>query len=111
MPLKISIQVSDDGDFSYTYEPKSRKVKIGDAVQFQCSAPELEHFAVHIGWDTPCSKGRYRTPESTIVAEVPASARPGVYEFFVAALIRSPRPKVEGEKAIYTDDPDFIVEN
>jgi hypothetical protein len=111
MPLIIDVNVTEDGDFSYTYEPKSKKVKRGDAIEFRCVAPELEQFAIHIGWDTPCDKGRYRTPETALVANVPASARPGVYEFFVAALIKSPRPKVEGEMAIYTDDPDFIVEN
>jgi hypothetical protein len=111
MPLTIRIHVNDEGDFQYAYEPKSRRVKIGDEVQFYCDAPGLEHFAVHVGWDTPLGKGRYRSPEPGLVAQVPASARPGVYEFFVAALMKSPRPKVEGEMAIYTDDPNFIVEN
>jgi plastocyanin len=111
MPLIIKISVDPNGDFSYEYDPKNRRVATGDDVEFRCTAPGLQHFAVHVGWDTPLEKGRYREQGSSFAAKVREKARPGVYEFFVAALIESPRPKVEGDMAIYTDDPDFIVEN
>ena len=60
-------------------------------------------FAIHIGWDSPLEKGRYRSVDGEpIRALVPKGALPGRFKYSVAVFD-------EETNEIWTDDPEFVV--
>lgn len=62
---------------------------------------ETGPFAVHLGWGTPCSKGRLRTGKGGKAStEVRKNANNGTFKYMVAV-------KVEGD--IFTDEPEIVV--
>lgn len=72
----------------------------GDTIEWVCESDGC-HFAVHLGWESPLPKGRYRPVTGKKTGDkVPKNAPPGRYKYFVA---------VSDGKNIWTDDPDFIV--
>ncbi len=91
--VEISVQ---NGDFKYT--PESVRVFPGDTIEWVCGAGP---FAVHLGWGTPCSKGRVRGDTNAKVStSVRTNATNGQYKYMVAV-------SVNGQ--IYTDDPEIVV--
>ncbi|NIN50943.1 MAG: hypothetical protein GTN62_12655 [Gemmatimonadales bacterium] len=85
-----------DGDFSYSHNPL--RVDPGDSIEWLCDAGP---FAVHLGWGTPCSKGRVRAGKGQKVGTaVRANAPNGTFKYMVAV-------NVDGD--IYTDDPEIVV--
>ena len=99
MPRKHIIEIDcHKGDFEYS-DPKIW-VNHGDTIMWLCKDPSF-HFAIHIGWDSPFTKGRYRTgPSGSITVDVPPNAPSNCYKYTVAVF--------DG-KEIWTDDPDFII--
>jgi plastocyanin len=82
------------------YDKPSISVDPEDTIEWVCENSQY-HFAVHIGWDSPLRKGRYRASMGKRISEkVPKKAPPGRYKYFVAVF--------DGTN-IWTDDPDFIV--
>ncbi len=92
---RVDISVSG-GDFTYSLDPI--RVDPGDTIEWSC---EDGPFAVHLGWGTPCSKGRVRGGKGQKVStSVRTNATNGQYKYMVAVSIT-------GE--IYTDDPEIVV--
>jgi plastocyanin len=88
----------EDGNISY--DKLCVFVEPEDTIEWACENDNY-HFAVHIGWDSPLRKGRYRATKGKRISDrVPEDARPGRYKYFVAVF--------DGEN-IWTDDPEFIV--
>lgn len=86
------------GDFDYS--DRSIRLNRGDVVRWVCKDPKA-HFAIHIGWNSPFSKCRYRAgPGGVIEIEVPNEASMGCYKYHVAVF--------DGRE-IWTDDPEFII--
>ncbi len=93
----ITITVDNDGNFSY--DNPLIWVDHGDTIIWECTnnCP----FAIHLGWNSPLKKGRYRSEDGTrIEAEVKKNAQPGYYQYAAAVCI---------DKEIWIDDPPFIV--
>ena len=93
----ITITVDNDGNFSY--DNPLIWVDRRDTIVWECA----NHcpFAIHIGWNSPLKKGRYRSVKGdSITTVVPDDAQPGNYSYTVAVYL-------DGE--IWTDDPPFIV--
>jgi hypothetical protein len=82
------------GDFDYGPN-RSILVRRGDTIEWRYNG----NFAVHIGWNSPCEKGRYRG-KNAIRAKLLPTPLPGHYKYSVAVL-------ADGE--IFTDDPELIV--
>lgn len=95
----VNISV-ENREIKYGDKP-SFKVSRGDTIEWVCRNDNC-HFAVHIGYDSPLSKGRYpkKNNGKGISDKVSKNARPGRYKYFVAVS--------DGEN-IWTDDPEFIV--
>ena len=93
--ITISMQ---NGDISY--DKLCVFVEPEDTIEWVCDNDNY-HFAVHIDWDSPLGKGRYRAIKGNrIIDKVRKDARPGRYKYFVSIF--------DGEN-IWTDDPEFIV--
>ncbi len=91
--VKISVR---SGDFDYSLDPI--RVDGGDTIEWVC---ESGPFAVHLGWGTPCSKGRVRGGKGQKAStSVRSNVANGRYKYMVAV-------SVGGE--IYTDDPEIVV--
>jgi hypothetical protein len=93
----ITITVGEKGDFKYD-NPLVWAYQ-GDTIVWECTnnCP----FAIHIGWNSPLDKGRYRSVDgNNKEAKVKEAAQPGNYSYTVAVYI-------DGE--IWMDDPPFIV--
>lgn len=92
---QIKIEVRD-GDFEYSVNPI--RANPGDSIEWTCEAGP---FAVHLGWGTPCTKGRLRAGKGRKVSTaVRDNAHNGTFKYMVAV-------NVEGD--IYTDDPEIVV--
>ena len=95
----IKIEVTADGDFKY--DKRVCFVRRGETIEWICDGEGF--FAVHIGWNSPLEKGRYRNGQGKrISAHVPKDAPKGRYEYFVAVF--DPR-----SEQVWTDDPEFII--
>lgn len=95
----ITISVRD-GKFSYTGDPVGDPIvaRRGDKVAWVCNDG---HFAVHLGWSTPCEKGRYRASRGqALEARVRKDAGRGAYKYSVAVSV---------DNRIWTDDPQIII--
>ena len=96
---EIMISVSK-GNLSYAGEPVGDPVvvKPGSKIKWTCNEPS---FAIHLGWDSPCEKGRYRSDKgNSVTAQVRKNARPGTYKYSVAVSVAG---------KIWTDDPQIII--
>jgi hypothetical protein len=94
---RIKIVVDKEGNFSY--DNPLIWVDRGAKIIWECQGGYP--FAVHLGWDSPLDKGRYRaSKKEKIVARVLNDARAGYYQYTVVVY--------DGEK-IWTDDPELIV--
>lgn len=91
-PVTIVVK---NGDF--TYNPSTVEVYPGDTIVWNCSVGD---FAVHLGWNTPCQKGRYRSKKGVPVDGLVRPNARGEYKYMVA---------VEMNGQIWTDDPTIIV--
>jgi len=97
MEHTIKITVDNDGNFSYV-NPLFWAHR-GDSIVWECTnnCP----FAIHIGWNTPLNKGRYRSKNGNpIDAKVRDDAQFGDYTYTVVVSI---------DNVTWTDDPPFIV--
>lgn len=96
-PHTIKITVDNDGNFSY--DNPLIWVYPGDTIIWECT--NHSPFAIHIGWNSPLEKGRFRSVKGDrVVTVVPEDALPGNYEYTAAVFI---------DGNIWTDDPPFIV--
>lgn len=93
----VTITVDEDGDFSY--ENPLIWVDGGDTIVWECT--NKCPFAVHIGWDSPLEKGRFRSADgSNKTTVVPKNARSGYYRYTVAVFL---------DGNIWMDDPEVII--
>ena len=93
----VNITVKN-GDFSYD-NPLFYAYR-GDTILWKCT--NNYHFAVHLGWNSPMPKGRYRAkPGKEIKDKIKSDADHGDYKYFVAVY--------DGNDNVWTDDPRFIV--
>ena len=86
-----------------SYAPYRIMVYRGDQIEWECKGEKgvKYHIAVHIGWDSPLDKGRYRPlPGKKVSGVVLDEAKHGSYKYFVA---------ISDGKNIWTDDPEVIV--
>ena len=91
--VKITLR---NGNLSY--HPCCPKVNRGEELTWKCDEGA---FAVHIGYNSPLPKGRYRAKKGDATGDnVGGNAQPGEYKYFVAVY--------DGEQ-VWTDDPIFIV--
>lgn len=82
----------------FTYHPCCPKVKQGEELKWRCDDGA---FAVHIGYNSPLPKGRYRAKSGDETGDnVGSNAQPGHYKYSVAVY--------DGEY-LWTDDPIFII--
>jgi len=99
-PKEHIIEITvEDGDF--TYDNPIIWVDPGDIIKWECT----NHwpFAIHVGWDSPLKKGRFRSVNgNSIKTIVPDEARPGNYEYAIAVVD-------EKTREIWIDHPPFIV--
>lgn len=92
---RVEISVSN-GNIDYSLDPILANA--GDSIEWVCSAGA---FAVHLGWGTPCGKGRLRAGQGKSAnTSVRTDAPNGRFKYMVAV-------NVGGE--IYTDDPEIVV--
>jgi plastocyanin len=94
--VKIKVE---NGDF--TYNPQGLMVYRNDTVEWICD--EGHAFAVHLGWNSPFEKCRYRAKKGQSVGpeKIRDDAPWDRYEYFVSVL--------ETDEKIQTDDPELIV--
>jgi hypothetical protein len=86
-----------NGDFTYRPGP-TVQVKRGHDIEWVCSTGD---YAVHLGWESPCEKGRYRAGKGEpVTGQVLQGAPYGRYKYSVA---------VHQDGKVWTDDPDIIV--
>jgi plastocyanin len=90
----VIIEVTDG---NFTYKPCNVLVDPGDTIEWKCEAGD---FSVHLGWNTPCEKGRYRSRKGVAVSGRVRPGTRGQYKYFVAV-------HMNGET--WTDDPTIIV--
>jgi plastocyanin len=97
-PKTHTANITVDSQGNFHYDPLIIMVDRRDTVVWKCEGNP--NFAIHIGWNSPLDRGRYRTSKKEIKAHVQENAQPGHYHYFVAVLI---------DNEIWTDDPEIIV--
>ena len=97
--VQHTVEITVDKDGKFSYDKPLVRVHRGDKLVWECTneCP----FAIHVGWNSPLDKGRYRSKgKNSIEATVREDAQYGYYFYTVAATING---------ATWTDDPPFIV--
>ena len=91
--VKITLK---NGDLSYS--PCCPKLDKGEELKWICNDGI---FAVHIGYNSPLPKGRYRAKKGEETGDkILGDATPGDYKYSVSVY--------DGEY-LWTDDPKFII--